>query len=154
VGASVLIVDEDVRAWNLVGALLRHRGFAVQTVTDGSDACEIARCGSTSVVVVDLSVPGMNGFEVLRRLRSRFGALPLPTQLGIVVVTERTDPEVERFVLRLGADAFVQKPVEPRAFMNLVERLIGRIAPRGRFDLSALRHRNRHALTTAGAFGR
>jgi CheY-like chemotaxis protein len=125
VNGSVLIVDADVNARIIAETLLRVRGLDVRSATDGPEACDIVQRDDISVVVLDLNLPGMNGFEVLRRLRSRFATPRLPSAPRVIVVTTRHEREVEHFALRLGADAFLRKPVEPREFIATVERLIG-----------------------------
>ena len=78
------------------------------------------------VLVVDLdpAVGGMNGWDLLRHVNGRFGGLPLPAQPRVLAVSRRTEPEVERFARRLGADAFLYKPLQPRAFIETAEALL------------------------------
>lgn len=126
---TVLIADDDVNAQVIAETLLRIRGLRVRVAADGVAACELLCHENVSVVVVELNLPGMNGFELLRRLRGRFGAMQLPTAPRIVAVTNRSEPEVERFARRLGADAFLRKPLAPRQFISTVEQLVGGTAP-------------------------
>ena len=121
---SVLIVDADANARIIAETLLRLRGLTVRSAGDGPEACDIVQRHDVAVVVLDLNLPGMNGFEVIRRLRSRFATPRLSVAPHVMVVTSRSEPEVEQFALRLGADAFLRKPVEPRAFIATVERLM------------------------------
>src|SRR5262249_46093997 len=108
VTSSVLIVDDDVNARIIAETLLRLRGISVRSADNGIDARDILQRDEVSVVVLDLNLPEMNGFEVLRRLRSRFGTPRLRAQPRVVVVTDRQEPEVEHFARRLGADAFLR----------------------------------------------
>lgn len=126
---TVLIADDDVNAQIIAETLLRLRGLQVRRAVDGAEACDIVRHEDVAVVVLDLNLPGMNGFELLRRLQGRFGAPPLPTNPRILVVADRQEPEVERFVTRLGADAFLRKPLAPAQFLKTVEELAGDAAP-------------------------
>ncbi len=126
---TVLIADDDVNAQIIAETLLRLRGLAVRRATHGTEACDIVRHEDIAVVVLDLSLPGMNGFELLRQLHGRFGPRPLPANPRILVVTDRHEPEVERFVRRLGADAFLRKPLAPAQFVKTVEELVGNVAP-------------------------
>lgn len=121
---KVLIVDDDVNAGIIAETLLRLRGLDVQIACDGVEACEIVERTGAAVVVLDLKLPEMKGFEVLRRLHGRFETLRLPIQPRIVVTSERQEPEVERFALQLGADAFLCKPVDPHRFIRIVEQLV------------------------------
>ncbi len=126
---TVLIADGDVNAQIIAETLLRLRGLDVRRVADGAAACDLVRREQIAVVVLDLNLPGMNGFEVLRRLQGRFGPPPLPGSPRVLVVADRQEPEVERFVRRLGADAFLRKPLPPAQFIKTVEQLAGNAAP-------------------------
>jgi len=123
VGPTVLIVDEDVNAQIIAETLLRLCELRVRLAGDGIEACDIVRHEDIAVVVLDVSLPGMNGFELLRRLRGRFGPLALATKPRVLVVTDRQEPEVKRFALRLGANAFLRKPLVPIQFIKTVQEL-------------------------------
>ncbi|MFI5397674.1 MAG: response regulator [Candidatus Binatia bacterium] len=126
---TVLVADEDVNAQIIAETLLRLRGLDVRLAGDGAEACEIVRYEDIAVVVLDLDLPRMNGFELLRRLRGRFGPLPLPTKPRLLAVTNRQEPEVECLALRLGADAVLRKPLAPGPFIETVEELARSTAP-------------------------
>ena len=121
--STVLIVDEDVNARIIAETLLRLRDFEVRSADDSSEVRDIVAHEDIAVVVLDLNLPGGSGLEVLRRLRSRFELPRLSYEPRIVVVSSRQEPEVERFARRLGADAFLRKPVEPGEFIRTVEHL-------------------------------
>ena len=126
---TVLIADDDVNAQIIAETLLHLRGFRVRRTADGAEACDIVGREEIALVVLDLSLPGMNGFELLRRLRGRFGPLPLASEPRILAVTSRQDPEIERFALRLGANAFLRKPLGSLDFIRTVEQLVGSATP-------------------------
>ena len=126
---TVLIADDDVNAQIIAETLLRLRGFRVRRAADGTEASDMVQQEEIAVVVLDLSLPGMNGFELLRRLRGRFGPLPLASEPRILAVTSRQDPEIERFALRLGANAFLRKPLASLDFIRTVEQLAGSATP-------------------------
>ena len=121
---TVLVVDDDVNARIIAATLLRVRGVEVRVAEDGIETCDILQREDIAILILELHLPGMNGFEVLRRLRGRFGRLRTSKAPRIMVVTNRQEPEVEHFVRRLGADAFMRKPVEPGQFIATVEHLI------------------------------
>jgi DNA-binding response OmpR family regulator len=129
VSPTILIVDEDVNAQIIAETLLRLREFGVRVARDGTEACDILRHEDIAVVVLDASAPGVNGFELLRRRRGRFGPLPVATKPRILVVADRQEPEIERFALRLGADAFLRKPLAPARFIKSVQELADGAAP-------------------------
>jgi CheY-like chemotaxis protein len=129
VDPTVLIADEDVNAQIIAETLLRLRGLRVRRAADGPEVCNIVQQEEIAVVVLDLSLPGMNGFEVLRRLRGRFGPLRSANEPRILAVTSRQEPEVERFALQLGANAFLRKPLASPHFIRTVEELVGSATP-------------------------
>jgi DNA-binding response OmpR family regulator len=121
-GNAVLIVDDDVNAQIIAETLLRLRGFAVRVASETADAVDRIANTDVGVVLVDLNMPGMNGFEGLRRLRAAAGALATPPR--IIVMTDRQAPEVDRFAQRIGADAVLRKPLAPGQLIATVERLM------------------------------
>jgi two-component system chemotaxis sensor kinase CheA len=129
VNRAVLVADENVNAQIIAETLLRLRGLHVHLAGDGAEACDFVRREDIAVIVLDLDLPGMNGFEFLRRLRGRFGSLSLQTKPRILAVTDHQEPEVARFALRLGADALLRKPLAPGLFIDTVEELISNTAP-------------------------
>lgn len=120
----VLIIDEDVNARIIAETLLSTRGLRVRAVSNGTEAYDLIRSKGAAVVLLDLSLRSLNGLDFIRRLRGRFESLPLPSQPRIVVVSDHAEPEVERFALRLGADAFLRKPVAPARLIDTVENLL------------------------------
>jgi CheY-like chemotaxis protein len=120
----VVIVDEDVNARIIAETLLLVRGINVRAATDGTEACEIVRREGAAVVVVDIGSPGTNGLEAIRQLCGRFETLPMPAQPRIVALSNSGALEMEDFVLRLGVDALLRKPVAPAQFVTTVEHLM------------------------------
>jgi CheY-like chemotaxis protein len=129
VNRTVLIADGDVNAQIIAETLLRLRGVDVRLAADGTEACQRIRSEDIAVMVLELSLPGMNGFEVMRRLRGRFGPSPTAQSPRIIAVTDRKEPEVERFVRHLGADAFLRKPLIPSQLIGTVEGLLAIAVP-------------------------
>ncbi len=121
---SVVIVDEDVNARIIAETLLQVRGIDVRVAANGTEACEIVRRQGAAVVVVDVSSPGTNGLDAIRKLCGRFEALPLPAQPRIVALSTSDTSDLEGFVLQLGADVLLRKPVPPAEFVLTVERLM------------------------------
>ena len=141
---TVLIVGEDVNAQIIAETLLRLRGLDVWVTADIAEAGAIMEKKDIGVVVLDLSAGMHGGFEVLRRLRDRAEALPMVTEPRIVVVTDRQEPEVERFAQRWRADAFLRKPLEPGRFIATVERLMAE-PPQRVLNAAAQYHSAAHA---------
>jgi two-component system response regulator CpxR len=105
--AAVLLIDDDAELCELVTEFLAGEGFVVEAVHDGAAGLERALEERHDAVVLDVMLPGLTGFEVLRRLRER-SATP------VLMLTARGD-EVDRIVgLEMGADDYLPKPFNPR----------------------------------------
>ena len=113
----VLIIDDDEELCELVTEYLRREGMDTESVHDGEDGTQRALSGEYSVVVLDVMLPGIGGFEVLRRIRAARG---MASRLPVIMLTARGD-EVDRVLgLELGADDYLAKPFSSR---ELVARL-------------------------------
>jgi CheY-like chemotaxis protein len=109
-----LIVDDEPDFAYVVALWFRSEGWAAEVAEDGVKALKLLADRHVDLIVADLQMPGMNGWELLRHLRGRWVSdPPLPHWPGrIVVVSGRVEDEVGRFAPRLGADAFLPKPID------------------------------------------
>ncbi len=110
---TVLVVDDDAKFLSLLGRTLKRGGFSVLTTADGCDVPDLMASNRVDVIVLDLQMPGVNGWEVIRSLRRRAFSDPQtpPARPKIVVVSGRSEEDTVEFVRRLGADAYVTKPL-------------------------------------------
>lgn len=105
--ASVLIVDDDQALCALLCDYLNEEGFVARAVHDGPHALDAVRAAPVDIVLLDVMMPGMSGFDVLRELRT-FSRMP------VLMLTARGE-EIDRIVgLEIGADDYVGKPCNPR----------------------------------------
>ena len=113
---TVLLVDDDADVRLALSMLLKSRGYRVIAAEDAISAMRSAVVNSPDLVLLDLGLPGGGGFVVMQRLR----ALPALAAVPVIVVTGRDPAEAKEKALRLGAAAFLQKPVDNRAVMAAV----------------------------------
>ena len=119
----ILLVDDEPRVREVVAAYLSRDGYRVQTAADGESALRCLSEFKPDLVVLDLMLPQVSGFDVLREIR-RNGDLP------VILLTARAD-EVDRVSgLELGADDYVVKPFSPRELVARVRSVMRRSAPR------------------------
>jgi DNA-binding response OmpR family regulator len=125
-GRSILILeDNETLALGLRNSL-EIEGYKVECVTDGNDGLAWLEQHDPDLVVLDLMLPGLNGFEVLRRYRQHGGT-------AAVLILSARDQEVDKVQgFRIGADDYVVKPVGVLEFLARVEAIIRRLAPAGR----------------------
>lgn len=120
----VLVVDDDVELCQLLSQYLAEEGFAVESVQSGLKGVERALSGEHSIVVLDVMLPEMKGFEVLRRVRSQ-------SRMPILMLTARGDDQDRILGLEMGADDYLPKPFNPRELSARIEAVLRRAQPDG-----------------------
>jgi DNA-binding response OmpR family regulator len=114
-----LVVDDEASLVRAVAGYLNHEGYTVDTALDGEAALAAARSAPPDVVVLDLMLPGIDGIEVCRQLRTFSDAY-------IIMLTARTE-EVDKLVgLSVGADDYLTKPFSPRELVARVKAMLRR----------------------------
>ena len=113
----VLVVDDHPKVLRFVEIDLKLRGFEVITTTSGMEALELARSAKPNIMLLDIIMPGIDGLEVLRRLRG-FTQLP--------VIAFSASPENQPAAMQLGASDFVTKPFLPDDMAKRIEALLNR----------------------------
>jgi DNA-binding response OmpR family regulator len=115
----ILVIDDDAELCSLVGEYLESEGFHVEAVYDGERGLEQAAKGEYVLVVLDVMLPGINGFEVLRRLRGT-------SRVPVLLLTARGE-DVDRIVgLEIGADDYLPKPFNPRELVARIRAVLRR----------------------------
>ena len=116
-----LVVDDAPDVTEMLSFLLRYAGYEVVAAFSGPQALDAARAASFDVVVSDIGMPGMSGYELAERLRGLedYRRTPLIAVTGFSMYDDRDR------ALASGFDAFVNKPVNPRELVSLIERLRG-----------------------------
>jgi len=104
----VLVVDDARDVRNLVAAHLKRGGHQVLLAADADQALEIAVEEKPDLAIVDIMMPGMNGYQLTEKLRE----MPITEEMPIIVLTARAGGADRAHAFRVGADAYVQKPFE------------------------------------------
>ena len=121
----ILVVEDDTDILRLVTHNLKSAEFDVLTAQDGYTALSLARKNLPQLVILDLMLPGLDGFEVCRELKRS----PTTKNIPVLMLTARGE-EVDRIVgLELGADDYVVKPFSPRELVLRVRAILRRFAP-------------------------
>jgi CheY-like chemotaxis protein len=120
--ATVLLVDDEDQLRRVMRDLLERDGYAVAEARDGVQALDEVDRHAPDVIVLDLNLPGMDGYSVLSQLRSRQNTREIP----VIVLTAKGDEDNEVRVFELGADDFLTKPFRARALSARLEALLGR----------------------------
>lgn len=119
----ILIIDDDRELCGLLDELLRADGFDVESWNTGRGAAERAVSPGPSLVILDVMLPEVNGFEILKQIRR-------VSQVPVILLTARGD-DIDRIVgLEIGADDYVPKPFNPRELTARIQAVLRRTEPR------------------------
>jgi len=131
---KLLIIDDDAELCALLQEFLQREGFMVDCAHEGNSALAQALEGSYDLVVLDVMLPGLDGFEILKRLR-------VSSRVPVIMLTARGE-DVDRIVgLELGADDYLGKPFNPRELVARVKAILRRTEPkvnRGRVEVNGV----------------
>jgi two-component system phosphate regulon response regulator PhoB len=121
----ILVVDDEPEAVELVEFNLKQSGYAVITAADGAEALKKARTQTPDLIVLDVMLPEMDGFEICKTLRLD----PATAKIPILMLTAKA-AEIDRVLgLELGADDYLTKPFSPRELLLRIKKIISRGQP-------------------------
>jgi DNA-binding response OmpR family regulator len=117
----VLIVDDEPHIVESLAFVLGREGYAVSTVIDGESALDALRHDPPDLVILDVMIPRLNGFEVLKAAKSQ----PALAAIPVIVLTAKGQSHDRRLAEEIGSDGFMTKPFSNREIVDRVRRLIG-----------------------------
>jgi two-component system, OmpR family, response regulator CpxR len=134
----ILVVDDDAELCTLLGEFLRREGYTVDCDHEGNAGLARVLAGGFDLVVLDVMLPGLDGFEILRRLRQQ-------SKVPVIMLTARGE-DVDRIVgLELGADDYLPKPFNPRELAARIRAILRRYeqsqenrVPSGRLEINGI----------------
>ena len=118
----ILIIDDDAELCALVARFLAGEGFSVDRAADGREGIERALSGSYALVMLDVMMPDLSGFDVLRRIRAC-------SRAPILMLTARGDTQDRVLGLELGADDYLPKPYDPSELVARIRAILRRFEP-------------------------
>jgi chemosensory pili system protein ChpA (sensor histidine kinase/response regulator) len=124
----IVVADDSISVRKFVGRMLEKAGYRVKLASDGLEASEIVAQSGCHLVITDLEMPRMNGYELMAHLRQD----PATRRIPVLVVTSRAGAKHRDRAMKEGAVAFLTKPVQEDQLVSAVEGLIGSDTPKGR----------------------
>ncbi len=121
-GATVLLVEDEDQLRRLMKELLEREGYLVAEARDGAQALDQVDRHAPDLIMLDLNLPGLDGYGVLAKLRAQ----PLTAKIPVIVLTAKGDEDNEVRVFELGADDFLTKPFRARALSARLEAVLSR----------------------------
>ena len=119
---KILVVDDEPSLTKLVSAYLKPEGYEVHTAADGNAGLKAARAFKPDLIILDIMLPGMDGIELLSRLRRE-------SDVYVIMLTAKTEETDKVVGLSVGADDYVTKPFSPRELVARVKAALRRIEP-------------------------
>jgi DNA-binding response OmpR family regulator len=116
---KILLIEDDPQILNLIGQTLQRAGYEVETAMDGSEGLSKVKEVSPQLVVLDISLPGIDGYQVCRYLRQD----PETVHLPIIMVTAMGRPADQRRGFEMGADDYLPKPFVLSELVNRIQSL-------------------------------
>ncbi len=121
----ILLVDDDIELCQMLAEYLQLEGFEVEQIHDGQRALTLTREHRYAVIILDVMMPGLNGFDTLKALRQQSGT---QSRTPVLMMSARGE-EVDRIVgLEIGADDYLPKPCSPRELLARIRAIIRRVS--------------------------
>ncbi len=117
---NILVVDDDPLLCSLLESALIRSGFECHTVLNGQNALDHIQKHAPDLVVLDIMMPGIDGFEVARHIR----ATPQTADTPIIMLTGRIDASSQRNGLDAGVDTYMTKPISPMQLIDAIYKLL------------------------------
>ncbi|NJK40504.1 MAG: response regulator [Acaryochloridaceae cyanobacterium SU_2_1] len=117
---TVLVVDDSITQRQLISNALEEIGLTVLIATDGIEALEQIESTQPDIVILDIVMPRMNGYEVCRTIKSN----PRTQNVPVVICSSKSEEFDRYWGMKQGADAYLAKPVQPRDLLILVKQLL------------------------------
>lgn len=116
----ILVIEDDVNALRLLEYTLEQGGYQVLTATDGLEGLKKAQDEHPDLIILDIMLPGLDGYEICHRLRQK----PENVTLPILMLSAKARQDDRNIGLRMGADDYLTKPADPSVIVTKVEALL------------------------------
>jgi chemosensory pili system protein ChpA (sensor histidine kinase/response regulator) len=118
--AGLLLIDDSLSVRKFIGRMLEAAGYQVETASDGEEGLRKASASSFRLIITDLEMPKMNGYELIQALRDR----PETKSTPIIVMTTRAGDKHRQMAQSLGVSSYITKPVEERALIREISQFV------------------------------
>ena len=118
----LLIVDDDLDTLRLIGLMLERQGYEIIAASNGKQALDLAKSELPDLIILDVMMPDLDGYEVARRLRADEDTLKIP----IIMFTAKSQMDDRVTGIEAGADAYLTKPTQPRELFAHIKAMLAR----------------------------
>jgi len=151
---KILIIDDDVDTLRLVGLMLQRQGYEISAASNGTQGLAKALEEHPDLILLDVMMPDMDGYEVTRRLRKN----PTTVAIPILMFTAKTQLDDKVTGFEVGADDYLTKPTHPTELQAHVKALLARVVPKDATEITTAPHEQHHGyvigvLSARGGLG-
>jgi CheY-like chemotaxis protein len=125
--SKILIVDDSSTNIVLLEAILNGRGYQIETAQSVKEAFQIIKKESVDLILLDLLMPKVNGYDFLKELKTNESTMQIP----VIIVSAVADPENKKKSIEMGALDFINKPIDIQDFIDKIERILKKKEPIG-----------------------
>jgi len=118
--STVMVVDDSVTLREMISSLLKSKGLEVTVASDGVEALEKIMVKSPDLIVLDIVMPRMNGYEVCRRIKTD----PKTQNIPVVMCSSKSEEFDRYWGMKQGADAYIAKPFHPQELVGTIKQLL------------------------------
>lgn len=118
---KILVIEDNEQNMYLITYLLEKNGYKVFQAVDGLRGCEMAKTVEPAMILLDIQLPGMDGYAVAKKLRES----PMASDVPIIAVTSYAMPGDREKALSSGCTGYIEKPINPETFVNQIEVHLG-----------------------------
>lgn len=119
---TILVIEDDPITSRLVTLVLTNTGYQVASASNGIQGLEMAQDNPPGLILLDLMLPGLDGFDVLDQLR----AIPQTSNVPVIVISSKSQPGDKQIASRLGADAYLTKPYKQPELLEKIHSLLNK----------------------------
>src|SRR3989337_794568 len=146
---KILIIDDDLDTLRLVGLMLQRQGYQISAATNGQQGLDKAFEEDPDLILLDVMMPDMDGYEVTRRLRKN----PATVSTPILMFTAKTQLDDKVTGFEVGADDYLTKPTHPTELQAHVKALLAKSVPRENLSLNQVREQTGYIIGVLSARG-
>jgi CheY-like chemotaxis protein len=125
--SKILIVDDSSTNIVLLEAILNGRGYQIETAQSVKEAFQIIKKESVDLILLDLLMPKVNGYDFLKELKTNESTIQIP----VIIVSAVADPENKKKSIEMGALDFINKPIDIQDFVDKIEKILKKKEPIG-----------------------
>jgi CheY-like chemotaxis protein len=125
--SKILIVDDSSTNIVLLEAILNGRGYQIETAQSVKEAFQIIKKESVDLILLDLLMPKVNGYDFLKELKTNESTIQIP----VIIVSAVADPENKKKSIEMGALDFINKPIDIQDFIDKIEKILKKKEPIG-----------------------